>query len=351
MQLPQTYWGFTTEAWRSFMKTVDSARWVITMYSKRGLRYMRAALLVYVIANIIEQLAIYFGGQLLAGHHEQTSSQALFWMLLIIASWLISIGLQKIGDRIREWGWNLNDRVLYQKITRGWMRKSPGEMMAEDRTVGPYQIESSASSMHEYQFVIFFHLMEVAVTVAVITGFMLYVDLLLGVSIIGVLLGNLIGIFYFNHYIHKRARVIDKDMRALRNRLIEFLLNSVYVVGTGNERAVLRWLKRAQLQPYLADYKLFGVWLPVVEGLLSAVTHVCLGLIIWFGYERLETAEFIAVFGWMLVYRRQLMQFASIQRNLARDAEKIHALREELETKPAMEQGAFAPIKGNTDAN
>jgi|GEM_PF-2839745 len=343
--------NFTREAWESFKTTVKSTRWTISMYSGRGMRFMRYALAIYVVANIIEQLAIYFGGQLLAGHSTHTFDQALFWTVMIVGSWLVSIGLQKIGHRVREWGWNLSDRVLYQKITREWMKKSPGEMMAEDRTVGPYQLESSAAAMHEYQFTIFFHLMEVGVTVLVINGAMLYIDPLLGLAMIGILVGNLAAIFYFNHYIHVRARVIDKKFRAVKNRLTEFLLNSVYIVGTGNERTVLRWLKRAQLEPYLADYDLYGKWLPVVEGILSGITHVCLGLVMWLGFWRLETAEFIAVFGWILIYRRQLMQFADIQRNLARDGEKINAVSEELSIESKMDQGAFSNHKGVTHAD
>ena len=345
--------GFMSDAWQSFRTMLASVRWVPRMYSKRGMRYMRYALAIYVTANVLEQLAIYFGGQLIGGHGTHSYDTVLLLIGLLAGSWIGGIVLERLGNRVREWGWNLNDRGLYQNLTRQWKRKTPGETMAEDRTIGPYQIESSASRMHNMQFVIFFHLMNVGATILVTTGFILYTDVVAGATIVGVLLGNLVAIFFINHYVHERARVIDEKMRAITNRLVEYWQNSIYIVGTGNERTVLRWLKRAQLPVYLDDFRLWGTWYTTVDGLRSIVTNLVLVGILWYGYQSWETAELASMFGWLLVYREQFWQIADIQRQLARDAEPIHALRHELERPVAFEQGAFTStnLKGTDNGS
>lgn len=333
--------AFTEDALQSFRTLVSSARWVPTMYSRRGMRYMRYAVVIYLVANVFEQCAIYFGGQLIGNHRQVSPEQAAYEAAMIGAMWVTGIWLERFGHRVREWGWNLNDRGLYQNLTRGWLRKTPGEMMAEDRTVGPYQIDSCASSMHEMQFTLFFRLMGISMTLIATTGFVLYTSLAAGGTLIGILLGNLIAIFYINHFIHIRARVIDEQMRRWRNRLMEFLQNSIYIVGTGNELTVMRWLKRAQLQPYLDDFQLWGKWYPIVDGIRATVTNVALALLLWYGYWQWSTAELASIFAWILAYRQQFWQIADVQRNLARDAEKIHALRSEYSQVEHFDQGAF----------
>jgi ABC-type multidrug transport system fused ATPase/permease subunit len=332
---------FTLDAWRSLGTMVASTCWVPSMYSVRGMQLMRYAVVVYVLASFLEQLAIYFAGQLIGGHQTHTISYASWLMLFLVSSWVAGIVLERVGNAVRELGWNLNDQGLYQNLTTGWFRKTPGEMMAEDRTVGPYQIESSASRMHNLQFTVFFQMMNVGSTVVVTTGFMAYVDLRAGLAVVLLLVGNLVAIFYINHYIHVLARVIDKNMRAIKNRLLEFWQNAVYVVGTGKELEVMDWLITTQKPVYQEDFWLWGKWYPVVDGLRSTITNVCLAAILWFGYQRWQTAEFASVFGWLIVYREQFWKIADIQRQIAREAEQIHALRVELEKPVAFEQGAF----------
>ena len=335
------YRNFNRDAWQSFTTMLNSARWVPKKYSRRGMRYMRVALLIYIAANMLEQLAIYFGGQLIGDHGSIGTSGAAMQLALIGGSWISGVWLERIGNRVREWGWNLNERALRPNLTRDWERKTPGEMQAEDRSVGPYQLESSTGRMRNMQFTLFFHLMNVVATLSVTMSFIMLTDWLAGLMILGVLAGNLVVIFYVNHFVHIHARVIDSQMRHISNRLAEYWQHASYIVATGNELTVLRWLKRAQLPVYLYDYWLWGKWYTAVDGIRSTITNLCLVGILTYGYFAWETAALASMFGWLLVYREQFWQIADIQRELAKDAEPIHALREDLETPPAFEQGAF----------
>lgn len=340
---------FTEEAYGSLAETTAAIKWAPTMYSKRGMYYMRLAAVIMLIANAVELLGPYFIGQLAASHAGADISRFNELLGALALVWMSGTIIERYGSNRREKGWNLNDRAMRLKLTREWFKKTPGEIMSEDRDVGANQIESGASSLSNLQFSVFFTGTSIVATVTALTGFLIYTDATAGLAITVVLILNLICIFYVNHAIHVEMKVIGKEMRAVHNQLIEYWKQHQYIVGTGNEHTVLEWLKSAMHTPWQRDYYRWGVWYAIIDGARSCATASALVYIIYSYAAEWDTATFVSILGWLLVYREQFWMIADTQRQITREIEKIHALRLEFSKPCAFNQGAFTS-EGDYDA-
>lgn len=332
---------FTTEARQSFKETIAAIRWAPTMYSRKGMRYIYIAAGCMLLANAVELVGPYFIGQLAAAHagmEVNTFNQLLGALALV---WIGGTTIERYGNNRREKGWSFNDRAMRINLTREWYKKTPQEILSEDRDVGANQIESGANSLERLQHATYFSGISIVATVFVLTSFLIITDARAGLAISGVLIVNLIVIFYINHAIHKEMKVVGKKMRAIHNQLIEYWKQHTYIVATGNERTVIDWLTDAMKEPWHRDYIAWGVWYAIVDGIRSSLTAIALVYIIYQYSWEWNTATFVSILGWLLIYREQFGQIAQTQRQLTREIEKVHALETEFRKEPNFDQGAF----------
>lgn len=341
MDYMSTFLTFSKEAWESFKETIAAVRWAPTMYSKEGMSYMRTAAAFMLLANVVELAGPYFIGQLAAAHSGEEVSQFNKLLGALCAVWMGGTIIERYGNNRREKGWNLNDRALRLKLSMEWFRKTPGEVLGEDRDVGANQIETGANTLSNLQFHVFFTGTSLVATVAALTIFLIATDTRAGLAITAVLLANIIFIFYVNHAIHKEMKVIGKEMREISNQLIEYWKSHSYIVATGNEHTVLEWLKTTMKGPWRRDYFRWGIWYAIVDGIRSCATAVALVYIIYHYAWGWDTATFVAVLGWLIIYREQFWVIADTQREITRGIEKIHALKTEFSKPESFDQGAF----------
>ncbi len=255
--------------------------------------------------------------------------------------WVGGTAIERYGSNRREKGWNLNDRAMRTNLTIQWYKKTPGEVMSEDRDVGANQIESGANSLANLQFALYFTGVSIMATVVMLTGFLIWADAQAGLWITFVLFVNIVVIFYINHAIYNESKVIGKQMRNVINQLIEYWKNHTYIVGTGNEHTVLNWLSEAMAEPWERDYYRWGIWYAIVDGVRSALTAIALILIIYWYAHTWDTATFTSILAWLLVYRQQFWQIADTQRQITREIEKANALKVEFSKPENFDQGAF----------
>lgn len=338
--------SYITEAIRTLTLQVTTATWVVThMFSKSGVRYMKYATLIYLCSNLLEQLAPYFFGKLVAGHSTSDDQTQLLYLCLIGGSWLAGIVLERFGHMLREWGWNENARSVLTNLSREWFLKTPGEIMQEDRDIGANQIESSNEKMHQVQHTIFFELTEVMATLVTCLALITVVDWRTGVLLSCVLWLNIMVMFLTNHYMHKKMKTIDREIREIHNRLVEFWHNAIIVIAGAREESVLTWLRDESQAVYWNDYLLWGRWFTLTDGARSFLTNLSLTLIVYYSYQDWSVETLVAIFGWLLIFRAQLWRIGNIQRTLAKETERLHALRQAFAEPPAFDQRAGATYR------
>lgn len=341
MKYLQSFQSFTTDAWRSFEETVAAVRWAPTMYSKQGMVYIRIAAVLMLLANIVELLGPYFIGQLAAAHAGADVARVNLFLGALCLAWMLGTTIERVGSSKREKGWNPNDRAIRINFTAEWFSKTPGEVLSEDRDVGANQIESGANSLANVQFPLYFDGISILATVTALTGFLVLTDVRAGLAITGVLVANLVVIFYINHTIHVEMRVIGKEMRAIHNQLIEYWKQHPYIVATGNELTVLEWLRDAMEIPWQRDYYRWGVWYATVDGIRSCLTSIALMYIVYQYVWDWDTATLVSILAWLNIYREQFWRIADTQRKITREIEKIHAIRLEFSKPNRFDQGAI----------
>lgn len=309
-------------------------RWIwtdlLSFYGKKNALYALALLIVAMFMLMTIPLTM---KEVIDAVHRNNEQDAVWWLIFGTGGvTLCAVLLISLHDHFRELAWNDNYASVTHSLVQKLFERPLETLLGENNEVGAEQIESAKDRVQNILYLLLFESAQVLTAIIPVILLTATIDLVAGIGIFFLTIGNICWFLYFNTLIDEKMGDIDRDFRRANRRLIEKMYFCFSVKAGGVEDKIQQQIIVELACPLEADKRIWAYWFLYVETVRKVLNYTIPITILLYGISTAKwtPGELTAISTWMFLISDKFGFLGHLMRHLTAQVARVKAVRNAL---------------------